>query len=345
MTSNKKIVYKFLDQSERRKFQKFVIRYWDKNHLFAKENSVFDWQHKRNNKFNYIIAKEGNDILGIQGLIPQSHFDKNLPNNQIFLTMWKAIENKGVSIGLQLYDNLIKKFSPEFIGVVGINNEIVSFYKWQGYIVGNMDHSVVVSPYINKFRIIKIPQNFKTKIKEVNIDVSYRNVNYDDLKRLNTNDLYKCQWPIKSDEYLFNRYIMHPIYNYDLYGIFENNLLKAICIIRPISKYNSVVLRIVDYIGSNENFSLLAGIILDLLKDYKAEYIDIYSHGIPLKELNRAGFVSRSFVNNLIIPNYFEPFVRENINVLFAYKKSKSDFPVRLFKGDGDQDRPNQIKE
>ena len=47
-------------------------------------------------------------------------------------------------------------------------------------------------------------------------------------------------------------------------------------------------------------------------------------------------------VKNLVVPDYYEPFIRKNINLMYGYmckynKKNK----VRILKGDGDQDRPN----
>jgi len=51
--------------------------------------------------------------------------------------------------------------------------------------------------------------------------------------------------------------------------------------------------------------------------------------------------LNRKKIKNLIIPNYFEPFKRINIDLNYAYKDLKKDSPVRLFKADGDQDRPN----
>ena len=50
-------------------------------------------------------------------------------------------------------------------------------------------------------------------------------------------------------------------------------------------------------------------------------------------------------VNNLdtdrpIIPNYFEPFVRQNVKFAISYK---ARFPYVAFKGDADQDRPNVL--
>jgi len=39
------------------------------------------------------------------------------------------------------------------------------------------------------------------------------------------------------------------------------------------------------------------------------------------------------------VPDHFEPFERRNAPIRFALK---TDRPAVLFKGDGDQDRPNQ---
>ena len=52
-------------------------------------------------------------------------------------------------------------------------------------------------------------------------------------------------------------------------------------------------------------------------------------------------FLSYKFKKNIIIPNYFEPFKRENIKLRYAIWPDKKTLPI--FKGDCDQDRPNVI--
>ena len=53
-----------------------------------------------------------------------------------------------------------------------------------------------------------------------------------------------------------------------------------------------------------------------------------------------AGFKLLEDLTEVIIPNYFEPVINENIDILFAYKK-KENIKFNIYKGDGDQDRPN----
>ena len=163
------------------------------------------------------------------------------------------------------------------------------------------------------------------------------------LKSLDTRSIYSCQIPMKSDTYVINRYLEHPIYRYDVYALINNDKVEALCVVRPVRINDTLVLRFVDFIGHNQSFFKLHSCLLGILKVYEAEYIDIYSHGIPLEILSKTGFINRQMVPDLIIPNHFEPFERENIEVSFAFKNLNFDKPVKLFKGDSDTDRPSII--
>ena len=78
------------------------------------------------------------------------------------------------------------------------------------------------------------------------------------------------------------------------------------------------------------------------LKHYsKYEYIDIFSLGLSEKILSKAGFIKiNKKRKNIIIPNYFEPFIRRNIDIKY-FTDLKNLKNLRIFKSDGDQDRPN----
>jgi hypothetical protein len=51
-----------------------------------------------------------------------------------------------------------------------------------------------------------------------------------------------------------------------------------------------------------------------------------------------AGFIPVNPSGGDIVPDHFEPFEQRNAPIRFAIK---TDRPVVIFKGDGDQDRPN----
>ena len=343
MNSNKKITFELLPHRELNKFQEFIRNYWKEGHLFAKETSIFDWQHKGPYNYNCMVAKQKGSFVGIHSFIPQSHFDEQLPKTQIFLTLFRALDNRGIGIGLRLYNNVIKEILPEFIGGIGMNPPLIGFHKWQGFKVDIMEHHVALSPYVNEFKVANVPKDLKVKFQKVNFFTSFQKLTGKKLRDMETNMLYLHQLPMKSDTYIINRYMNHPMYRYEVYAISKDNMVQALCVIRPILKDDLVVLRLVDFIGPNENFPLLHDFVFDLLKSYNAEYLDLYSYGIPSSLLQKAGLINRKEVKNLIIPNYFEPFERKNTDIIIAYKCLLEHPAVRLFKGDSDQDRPNQI--
>ena len=71
------LVIELLKHQEIHSLQKFINTYWSKGHIFSVEKSIFDWQYKGSTGYFCMSAKHGKELLGIQGFIPQYHFDKN----------------------------------------------------------------------------------------------------------------------------------------------------------------------------------------------------------------------------------------------------------------------------
>ena len=337
------ILIKLLNHNELKPFQEFISNKWKENHIFAIENSIFDWQHKGNDFYHYMIAKQGLNIVGIHGIIPLNHFDKDLPSNQIFIALWRVLEGIGIGIGLRIFKKILDHYKPEFIAGLPVNPNVAKFYQSQKFDIVNLDHFVFLSSNITNFDIATIPKGLSHSFTPIKQSIKFEKLTIDRFMSLNSNYLYKHQMPTKSDQYIINRYMNHPVYNYLVYGMLRDSQLECICVLRPVYKGSSRAYTIVDYIGPNSSFHYIQPAILDLLKDLNTEFIDIYSHGIPEQELLRAGFINRKTSKNLIIPGLFEPFVNKNFDISCAFK-NKSNINVRIFKGDSDADRPNQPK-
>ena len=71
-----------------------------------------------------------------------------------------------------------------------------------------------------------------------------------------------------------------------------------------------------------------------------AEYIDVIAHGLDSHFLISSGF--KEVDGDVIIPNYFEPFVQSNVLTLYAHEPIQKD-TIRIFKADGDQDRASVL--
>ena len=77
------------------------------------------------------------------------------------------------------------------------------------------------------------------------------------------------------------------------------------------------------------------------LKKNKIDYIDILCDGFYKNVLENIGFLKKN--NKQIIPNHFEPYTGKDARLNYCILLNKYKKNTILFKGDGDQDRPNII--
>ena len=336
------------------KIQKFMNLNFKKNHIISKNSKFFNWQYRNSDgKINCTLALKNKEIVGVYFYVPLSHFDKKLDKNHIFFSTWtvkgfkKNIsinENKeGIAIALKIINNIYQYFKSYLIINVGIDIRLKKFHEYKKIKSYISNHHFIISPYIKKFNIL---QKCSHLIKKFNKKKNKAKINFkkikklNDLKKLETEDLFNYQIPLKSNDYLINRYLKHPIYKYHIYAISRKKTI-ALCVFRVAKAKNTNVIRIIDYVGSNKSFRYLNHFFYKILKLYKAEYLDFYSFGIPLSDLKKSGLIDKNNYKDLIIPEYFEPFLYKNIVIPVGYLNYVTKGNVRIFKGDGDQDRPS----
>ena len=141
---------------------------------------------------------------------------------------------------------------------------------------------------------------------------------------------------------MINRYINHPYYKYEIYKI-EQKKIIAILVTREIIHRKSKMIKIVDFIGEAKNFSKIGNFFEFILSNKNAEYLDFYSFGINNRYIEDAGLINNSNHKN-IIPNHFEPFELKNVDIYCGFKNQISDKKIKIFRGDGDGDRPSILK-
>jgi len=332
---------KILNSSYLYKLRLFIKNNWSKKHILAQNKNFLIWQYKNKNKLSAAAAIFNEKILGIQMYIPQSHYDKKLSKKQIFLTIFRCLETKVPGISVKIFKYILMKLNPSFIGTTGFSHKMINFHKWQGFNVGLMNHYVALSPFKKKFIIAKVPRG----IKKFKISKKINKLKIIEITKSNIH-LYKVhksfyeQTPIKSKTFVLNRFIKHPYYKYSIYALINKKKIMSLCILRKINKSKTSAFKIVDYIGNQKYFIKYNPIFLELIKKYSAEYIDFYSYGIDEKYINEAGFINRRKYKNLVIPEYFEPYIKKNIDLMYGYI-NKTKKKVKIFKGDGDRDRPN----
>ena len=317
--------------------QRFIHEKWRENHILSFNNGLIDFQHGNDGGYNFVIAKnQYNDITAILGFIPLSQYDAGLGDTaNIWLAIWKVDEaNAAPGTGFALLKWLEKHFKPNSIGSIGINKNVKRIYDILGYRAGVLKHYYITNPSVSDFKIIEPGDAGRTSVGRQSPLSVVREIERKDLEQL-TFDAS----PQKSINFIHNRYLSHPVYKYILLGIYTDTALKAVIVARKIVVKSAACLRIVDIQGSYAEIGNLRNGIAELLNKHKCEYIDCLNHGIAEETFSKWGFSLKA--GSTIIPEYFEPFVKKNIDIMFAYKSKEEKYII--FKGDSDQDRPNVI--
>ncbi len=324
---------RFAKETDIPKIMKFINTYWEKGHILGNDENFFRYEHLLDEGVTYVINENTNsEINAILGYIPYGK-----KNRDIMTVMWKANHTSEPSLGLELFNFLQNNADIRIMASPGSNKKLAGLYHYLGYQFGKMIQWYRLNPK-QEYRIAKIKNAYIPQIS--NNNKAYIKLNtYKEFEEYFDFDSYQNSLPkpFKEAWYIKKRYYNHPIYKYEIYGL-QNNTKKVdtIFIFRKICVDGHNVLRLIDCIGKFKDISFATAMIDKLLQEYDAEYVDCYECGLPEQMFIEAGWLKTEDSEN-IIPNYFKPFVQENIDIYYF----STDKEIVLFKGDGDQDRPN----
>ncbi len=340
---------RFCREDEYEDLRIFFRDYWKENHIFVVSKEVFDFQHldKKQHRYNFVIAREkkSNDIHAILGFVPTSQFDSNITRTLVWPCIWKNrkdINRKG--LGVTMYYHLKNNLQIETISILGISETALSIYKHWNFDIGKIEQYVMPN--------FKIEEHLAKGLNKVYNGFAKNSDDYYLLERIDMekyieipkeSEIFKCYGTYKSKEYYINRFFNHPVYKYEFLAIKENTEIKAILIARRCGDGKHECLRIVDYIGEIIYLPGVKNQIQTYIQDNSLEYIDFVEVGLDDTELIKAGFINRKDYDDVIVPNYFEPFLQENIDLDYAFKTVVADSKQVFFKADADQDRPNVL--
>ena len=255
--------------------------------------------------------------------------------------MWKVIPNvSDPMLGIKLFKKLIELYPNANFSTVGANEKTLKIYQYLGFKTGKLDHFVLINRKVSNFRIIKF-------IKTTDIYSTYIDNNIDmysltiltskQISNFFLNSTTLENSVIKEFKSFHKRYIKHPYYKYIIYGIIStNNDILNILVIRELEINQVKIARVINIIGNPSNLINVKSALINLVEINMYEYLDFYQYGIKDEILFNSGFIKKNS-NNIIVPNYFEPFVSKNIEINFFTTNQK----IFLFKGHGDQDRPS----
>ncbi|MFG5086320.1 hypothetical protein O8I31_00640 [Campylobacter lari] len=316
----------------------FIKNYWNENHIFVKSKKLLDFQYldKKNAVYNFIVAynTKTQKFDAIRGFIPLKQYDVNLDNGDCWGAIWKKIPGTMSGLGVLLDKFLITHYKVKTLAAINITqvNEYVQERLERK--ICELKHFYIKNLELNDFNIAVFSSLKQGVIKKNKSEYQLKQIDQNMLMEF---DNFKNQRPIKSIDYIINRFLKHPVYNYELYGFYDNDYCKSVFVCRVLEANNSRCIRIVDWYGDfikNTYF-----LFQDLLIKKKSEYIDLLCYMSDYNDIINMGFNLKA--QDDIIPEYFEPFVQKNISIK-AYYTGCDNYV--MFKADGDQDRPSIIK-
>jgi hypothetical protein len=329
---------KFSDIDDVDEIMQFINDHWKENHILSQNKGLFLYEYLDNQRLNFVISKDSdNKINGILGFIKSSDQIKD-----IWCAIWKAVKtDKNPMLGIELLEYLRNSKDFGVLTCNGIAIQTINIYKFLNIYTSYLSHYVILNDNISECKIAKVDNSFsiiKPKFLDSN-NFSFREIFEAEL----TFDFekYKKNIPYKDKSYFVKRYFNHPIYKYKIYGVFFKKNNSALLVTREEKVQKSKVLRIVDYIGEDSDIKFVSKYLYSIIVQNNYEYADFMCYGFDKKQLINAGFFKVDHdTNELVIPNYFNPFVQENTKIYFFADTNQIE-RVRMVKADGDQDRPS----
>lgn len=325
----------------------FIGSQWKTEHILSLDRNLFEYEFLDHdtNTVNIMIALDKNTrtIEALAGFLPCSH-TQDISKKDIWGSFWKVnASNKNITfLGVELIKRLTELLHCRSHLGIGINPTTtlpirkIAFHEK----TAKMKHYYLLNPQINDYKIAVINRhNSPVSIATV-LETNY-------IQFHNVAEIKKCfdieeldTIPYKDFWYINKRFFQHPYYTYLVYGLQDSNQqIRALIIMREVEQSGRKALRIVDYIGDQGLFAGTSQMWSHFMSKAYYEYIDFYTLGFDEKNILSAGFVLKGEADTNIIPNYFEPFLQENVDIWVRYSIEGTLF----CKADGDQDRPNQV--
>jgi len=321
----------------------FIDCHWQSGHSLAVSRKLMDWQHEESEgDYNYLIAIRGKLVLGILGYITSCRFDPALAGkNVIWLALWKVLDNVGeTGLGLRMLNTLVTLEPHSTIAVNGINATHPPMYRALRYETGELKQFYVVNSQCER-RLLNDSVGCSFPVPREGLS-QFVEMQEKDLTALDPDFIVKDIANPKSPVYFSNRFLKHPFYQYRVFRVDGSTHDTALLATRVAEHDGSRVLRIVDFAGDPKAIAAFGSAIKMLMIEEHAEYADFWQLGLPDEYFEEAGFALHDPESDVILPNYFEPFLQRNGRMLYALK-SKTVLPAVICRADGDQDRPNRL--
>ncbi len=328
----------------------FIKRQFNENYILLNKE-FFDWQYRGNMK----IAHNDGKVLGYCGYVPAKlNAGGKVTDGACLANLMVDKSARAFGLGAALVKSLMNQFPALYIN--GYKLDTWPMYeKLGGWAkMGNLRRFVKIVDSIKasllaKERVESIISNAKSADLKV---IEKFDFSADDLWKKIKNQYGISQE--RSSSYLNWRYAMHPIFKYQLRGIFFENELRGIIIFRientrDESGAEFALGRILEIV-SEKDFAenLIAGAVAEMAGGGVCA-ADFYTSSLVHQDALFANGFSDMANGYGAVPALLSPLSRKRISINWiAYGRSLSGLFLNpadwnITKGDGDQDRPNTL--
>lgn len=316
----------------------FIKECWNSGHILANNKEFFLYEYGNGDNLNFLIAenKLSNRLEAIYAFYLYSDPESNRQVDSAGGLSRVRDDCPVPMVGTYMYKKLLDLFNIRCMLGVGLNRNTAyeinkRLFKYE---MGELTHYYRLSDSFEEYRIAEIVNKSIRPVFGEKKELDEYSNQHDLFEAFNP-EKYENRITYKDKRYLIHRYFEHPVYHY-LFYVVENDLI-LVC--REIELFGRKILRIVDCIGNVDCLRKIGYGIQKLIEKNNYEYVDLLAYGIEDDLMFESGFERINEDDCNIIPNYFEPFVKENI-VIYC---TTSIPGAVVFKGDADQDRPNMF--
>lgn len=312
----------------------FLDEHWEHNFALATDVDFFKWQYVKDDKVNIWIGidDENGKLYSMHDCVIYS--DKENPD--ISGTLWISQKSENPILAFEVADKMWRDLGARATFSPGLREKAIRINKMMGNTVVYMDHYYRLGD-CEEYKIAKVNDKTIPSVSDFGYSLELME-GMSDFKNTIDERVLTEGAPSKKYDYVEWRYFNHPIYKYKLYRIVDaDGNADAAMVTREVLYNSRLACKIVDYYGDYHIIEKLTSAIDSLISKNKYEFIDFYSYGIPTGIYEKAGFLRCDKNTENIIPNYFQPFVQENVEIAMV----KPDAPNAIvFRGDSGQDRP-----
>ena len=139
------------------KIMAFIEKYWESNHILARDKKFFQYEFFGQGKINFFLAKAlgSNKILAIQGFIPYGTY----PNCHICGVISRVHPDSRIPmLGVELMKKMLEFTKPSSYCGIGTNPKtmIPLVKRFFGRSTGIMDQFYILNSHIKDYKIAKI---------------------------------------------------------------------------------------------------------------------------------------------------------------------------------------------